>query len=74
MGRNGFHQMSGQDRPATAEAEVSVGLIYKCFGGKEDLLLATIVRILDVFRDQLAPVIAAAGDDVVDQLTAGVLK
>ncbi len=53
---------------------MSVGLIYKCFGGKEDLLLATIVRILDVFRDQLAPVIAAAGDDVVDQLSAGVLK
>lgn len=56
------------------EAEVSVGLLYKYFGGKEDLLLATIVRILDAFRDQLAPVIAAAGDDVVDQLTAGVRR
>jgi AcrR family transcriptional regulator len=72
MGRNGFHQMSMQD--LAAEAKVSVGLIYKYFGGKEDLLLATIVRILDVFRDQLAPVIAAAGDDVVDQLTAGVRR
>ncbi|MEE2855305.1 MAG: TetR/AcrR family transcriptional regulator [Actinomycetota bacterium] len=72
MGRNGFHQMSMQD--LAAEAKVSVGLIYKYFGGKEDLLLGTIVRILDVFRDQLAPVIAAAGDDVVDQLTAGVRR
>ena len=72
MGRNGFHQMSMQD--LAAEAKVSVGLIYKYFGGKEDLLFATIVRILDVFRDQLAPVIAAAGDDVVDQLAAGVRR
>lgn len=72
MGRNGFHQMSMQD--LAAEAKVSVGLIYRYFGGKEDLLLATIVRILDAFRDQLAPVIAAAGDDVVDQLTAGVRR
>lgn len=69
MGRTGFHQMSMRD--LATEAEVSVGLLYKYFGGKEDLLLATIVRILDAFRDQLAPVIAAAGDDVVDQLTAG---
>jgi AcrR family transcriptional regulator len=72
MGRNGFHQMSMQD--LATEAKVSVGLIYKYFGGKEDLLLATIARILDVFRDQLAPVIQAAGDDVVDQLTAGVRR
>lgn len=72
MGRNGFHQMSMQD--LAREAEVSVGLIYKYFGGKEDLLLATIVRILDVFRDQLAPVMAAAGDDVVGQLTAGIRR
>lgn len=72
MGRNGFHRMSMQD--LAAEANVSVGLIYKYFGSKEDLLLATIMRIQDVFRDQLAPVIQAAGDDVVDQLTAGVRR
>src|SRR5215469_8234467 len=70
MGKTGFHQMSMQD--LAAEAKVSVGLIYKYFGGKEDLLLATIVRILDVFRDQLAPVMEAAGDDVVEQLAAGI--
>jgi AcrR family transcriptional regulator len=72
MGRNGFHQMSMQD--LATEAKVSVGLIYKYFGGKEDLLLATIVRIQDVFRDQLTPVIQAAGDDVVNQLSAGVRR
>ena len=56
------------------EANVSVGLIYKYFGGKEDLLLATIVRILDVFRDQLAPVMDGTGDDVVEQLVAGIRR
>jgi AcrR family transcriptional regulator len=72
MGQKGFHQMSMQD--LAAEANVSVGLIYKYFGGKEDLLLATIVRIQDAFRDQLAPVMAAAGDDVVAQLAAGIRR
>jgi AcrR family transcriptional regulator len=72
MGKTGFHQMSMQD--LAAEANVSVGLIYNYFGGKEDLLLATIVRILDVFRDQLAPVMEAAGDDVVAQLAAGIRR
>ena len=72
MGAKGFHQTSMQD--LAAEAKVSVGLIYTYFGGKEDLLLATIVRILDVFRDQLAPVMDAAGDDVVDQLAAGIRR
>jgi AcrR family transcriptional regulator len=72
MGAKGFHQTSMQD--LAAEAKVSVGLIYTYFGGKEDLLLATIVRILDVFRDQLAPVMDAAGDDVVDQLATGIRR
>jgi AcrR family transcriptional regulator len=72
MGKTGFHQMSMQD--LATEANVSVGLIYKYFGGKEDLLLATIVRILDVFRDQLAPVMDAAGDDVVERLAAGMRR
>jgi AcrR family transcriptional regulator len=72
MGQKGFHQMSMQD--LAAEANVSVGLIYKYFGGKEDLLLATIVRIQDAFRDQLTPVMAAAGDDVVAQLAAGIRR
>ena len=40
MQKTGFHQTSMQD--LATEANVSVGLIYKYFGGKEDLLLATI--------------------------------
>jgi len=38
-------------------------LIYKYFGGKKELLLATILRIQDAFRDQLSPVMEAAGGD-----------
>lgn len=72
MGQKGFHQMSMQD--LAAEAKVSVGLIYKYFGGKEDLLLATIVRIQDAFRDQLAPVMKAAGADPAEQLAAGIRR
>jgi AcrR family transcriptional regulator len=72
MGQTGFHQMSMQD--LATEANVSVGLIYKYFGGKEDLLLATILRIQDAFRDQLAPVMEAATDDPVEQLVAGIRR
>jgi AcrR family transcriptional regulator len=72
MGQKGFHQMSMQD--LAAEANVSVGLIYKYFGGKEDLLLATIVRVQDAFHDKLAPIITAAGDDPVAQLVAGIRR
>lgn len=72
MQKTGFHQTSMQD--LATEANVSVGLIYKYFGGKEDLLLATIMRILDAFRDQLGPVIEAAGADPVDQLAAGIRR
>jgi AcrR family transcriptional regulator len=72
MGKTGFHQMSMHD--LATEAHVSVGLIYKYFGGKEDVLLATIVRIQDAFRDQLAPVMEAAGDDPVEQLVAGIRR
>jgi AcrR family transcriptional regulator len=72
MGKTGFHQMSMQD--LANEAGVSVGLIYKYFGGKEDLLLATIAQILEVFRDQLAPIMAAAGDDAVERLAAGMRR
>lgn len=69
MERTGFHQMSMQ--ALADEAQVSVGLIYKYFGGKEDILLATIVDILDAFRDQLEPAMAAAGDDPVERFATG---
>ena len=68
MQRTGFHQMSMQ--ALAEEAKVSVGLIYKYFGGKEDVLLATIVDILDAFRDQLEPAMHAVGEDPVARLSA----
>ncbi|GAB93044.1 TetR/AcrR family transcriptional regulator [Gordonia rhizosphera] len=69
MGRTGFHQMSMQ--ALADEAQVSVGLFYKYFGSKEDILLAAIVDILEAFRDQLQPAMDLAGDDPVLQLIAG---
>lgn len=45
MQRTGFHQMSMQ--ALAEEAQVSVGLFYKYFGGKEEILLAAIVDILE---------------------------
>lgn len=72
MSKTGFHQMGMQE--LAAEANVSVGLIYKYFSGKQDLLLGTIVRIQDAFRDQLAPVMATAGDDAAEQLAAGMRR
>ncbi|MEE2056781.1 TetR/AcrR family transcriptional regulator [Rhodococcus artemisiae] len=72
MQRTGFHQMSMQ--ALADEAGVSVGLIYKYFGGKEDVLLATIISILESFRDQLAPAMETAGDDPVERLVAGMRR
>ena len=69
MGRTGFHQMSMQ--ALAEEAQVSVGLFYKYFGSKEDILLAAIVDILETFRDQLQPAMDRVGDDPVQQLIAG---
>src|SRR5664280_1359614 len=43
------------------EAGVSVGLIYRYFGGKHDLLLAVIVNVLDAFGRQVPAAIQAAG-------------
>lgn len=72
MQDTGFHQMSMQ--ALADEADVSVGLIYKYFGGKQEILLATITTILDAFNDQVEPAMLAAGDDPVDQLTTGMRR
>lgn len=72
MQRTGFHQMSMQ--ALADEADVSVGLIYKYFGGKEEILLATIIEILDTFRDQLEPAMHSAGTDPVDRFAAGLRR
>lgn len=69
MQRTGFHQMSMQ--ALADEASVSVGLLYKYFGGKEDILLAVILDILDSFREQLEPAMDAAGADPLERLAAG---
>ncbi len=52
------------------EAGVSVGLIYRYFGGKEDLLLAVIVDVLETFSTAVPEAIEAAGDDPVERLVA----
>ena len=69
MQRTGYHEMSMQ--ALAEEASVSVGLLYKYFGGKEEILLAAVLDILDSFRDQLAPAMDEAGDDPVERLAAG---
>ncbi|GAA4475340.1 TetR/AcrR family transcriptional regulator [Rhodococcus olei] len=72
MQSTGFHQMSMQ--ALADEAGVSVGLIYKYFGNKEEILLATITGILDAFRDQLEPAMTVAGEDPVERLAAGIRR
>ncbi len=69
MQRTGYHEMSMQ--ALAGEAGVSVGLLYKYFGGKEEILLAAVLDILDSFGDQLAPAMEEAGDDPVERLAAG---
>jgi AcrR family transcriptional regulator len=58
MQRTGYHEMSMQ--ALAEEAQVSVGLAYRYFRGKEDVLLAAIIDILDALRADL-PTAAAEG-------------
>lgn len=69
MYRTGYHGMSMQ---AVAErAGMSVGLIYQYFGGKEDVLEAVIVEILEGFRARVPTAMDAAGADPEARLRAG---
>jgi AcrR family transcriptional regulator len=68
MERDGSHAVSMQ--AVAEEAGVSVGLIYRYFGGKDDLLLAVIVDVLDAFALRVPQAIEAAGDSPVEQLAA----
>jgi AcrR family transcriptional regulator len=68
MERDGFHGVSMQS--VADEASVSVGLIYRYFGGKEDLLLAVIVDVLDAFAVRVPAAVEAAGDDPVERVAA----
>ena len=68
MEREGSEAVSMQ--AVAAEAGVSVGLIYRYFGGKDDLLLAVILNVLDDFAATVPAAIEAAGDDPVERLAA----
>lgn len=68
MERDGSNAVSMQ--AVAAEAGVSVGLIYRYFGGKDDLLLAVIVGVLDSFATRVPAAVENAGDDPVHRLAA----
>jgi AcrR family transcriptional regulator len=59
MQRTGYHEMSMQ--ALADEARVSVGLAYRYFRGKEDVLLAAILDILDALRADLPAAAAGTG-------------
>ena len=67
MQRTGYHEMSMQ--ALADEAQVSVGLAYRYFRGKEDVLLAAILDILDALRAEL-PEAAAIRGTAADRLCA----
>lgn len=68
MAREGFDGVSMQ--ALADEADVSVGLIYRYFGGKDDVLLAVIVDVLNAFGRRVPAAIESAGDDPVEQVSA----
>ena len=68
MERDGSEGVSMQ--AVAAEAGVSVGLIYRYFGGKDDLLLAVIVEVLDAFAAAVPAAVEQAGPDPVLRLAA----
>lgn len=68
MARDGADSVSMQ--ALATEAAVSVGLIYRYFGNKEDLLLEVIVEVLDAFDAQVPEAIEAAGTDPVERIAA----
>ena len=68
MERDGSQGVSMQ--AVAEEAGVSVGLMYRYFGGKDDLLLAVIVDVLETFSTAVPAAISAAGDDPVERLVA----
>lgn len=70
MEREGSQAVSMQ--ALAEEAGVSVGLIYRYFGGKEELLFAVINDVLDAFSLRVPAAIEAAGDDPVERLAAAV--
>lgn len=68
MEREGSEAVSMQ--ALAAEAGVSVGLIYRYFGSKDDVLLAVIIQVLDAFASEVPEAIEGAGEDPVRRLAA----
>lgn len=68
MEREGSQAVSMQ--ALAAEAGVSVGLIYRYFGSKADILLAVITDVLDAFATAVPAAIEEAGEDPVRRLAA----
>lgn len=68
MEREGSESVSMQ--ALANEAGVSVGLIYRYFGGKDDVLLAVITQVLDAFATEVPAAIEQAGADPVRRLAA----
>jgi TetR/AcrR family transcriptional regulator, cholesterol catabolism regulator len=68
MEREGSQAVSMQ--ALAEEAGVSVGLIYRYFGGKEDLLFAVIGNVLAAFAERVPAAVAKAGADPVERLAA----
>jgi AcrR family transcriptional regulator len=68
MERDGSEAVSMQ--ALAAEAGVSVGLIYRYFGSKDDVLLAVITDVLDAFAAAVPAAVEEAGEDPVRRLAA----
>lgn len=70
MQSTGYHAMSMQQ--LADRADVSVGLIYQYFDGKEEVLRALIQDILEDFRTQVPAEVDRAGPSPVARLTVGI--
>ncbi|WP_037370769.1 TetR/AcrR family transcriptional regulator [Amycolatopsis orientalis] len=68
MEREGSEAVSMQ--ALAKEAGVSVGLIYRYFGSKDDILLAVIIDVLDAFATEVPAAVHEAGADPVRRLAA----
>jgi AcrR family transcriptional regulator len=68
MQRTGYHQMSMQ--ALAEEAGVSTGLAYRYFHSKEEVLLATIINILDALSVDLPPAAESSGGTAAERLCA----
>lgn len=69
MNADGFSGVSMQ--ALAREASVSVGLIYKYFGGREDVVVAVVLDLVHEVRQAVLARMTEAGDDPVEQLAAG---